>query len=88
MEKLRDYLKTLSPSEQTEFAVRCGTTIGYIRKVLCIKGRIGETLALSIERESGGLVSIESLLPEFSLELKKSGYSIKNHLQTNDTPAC
>ena len=36
MERLRAYLKTLSPPEQAKYAERSGTTIGYLRKVLSV----------------------------------------------------
>lgn len=60
---LRTYLKTLSPPQQTEFAKRCGTTIGYLRKWLCVGTHIGPSTAIAIERESGGLVRCEELAP-------------------------
>ncbi len=65
MDKLRAYLNSLSVAEQTEFAIRCGTTIGYLRKALAVKGaRIGESLCIAIERESDGTVRCEDLRPD------------------------
>lgn len=65
MDKLRAYLNALSVAEQIEFAVRCGTTIGYLRKALAVKGaRIGESLCIAIDRESGGAVPCEVLRPD------------------------
>ena len=34
MEELRLYLNSLSLEEQREFATKCGTSIGYLRKAL------------------------------------------------------
>lgn len=64
MESLRAYLKTLSPTEQQEFAVRCDTTIGYLRKVLSTGQSIGESIAIAIERESERAVTCEELRPD------------------------
>ena len=64
MEALRTYLKTLDPTEQQEFAARCGTTIGYLRKAMSIDQQVGESIVIAIERESGGAVKCESLRPD------------------------
>jgi DNA-binding transcriptional regulator YdaS (Cro superfamily) len=68
MEALHAYLKTLSPKEQSEFAVRCGTSLNYLRKSISLAKnhgkKIGMTLAVEIERESGGAVRCEQLLPD------------------------
>lgn len=36
MEELRLYLNSLSLEEQREFATKCGTSIGYLRKHLAV----------------------------------------------------
>lgn len=67
MESLREYLNSLSLAEQQEFARRCGTTIGYIRKKLSLSkrgGRFGEALAIAFERESGGRIRCEDICPD------------------------
>ena len=74
METLRSYLKTLSPADQIAFAGRCGTTIGYLRKAVCVNDRLGETLAIALERESSGVLTVAELLPDFSAILKQAGY--------------
>lgn len=63
MEKLREYLNSLSPVQQAAFARRCGTTIGYLRKALSKGGRLGESLCIEVERESSAVVRVEDLRP-------------------------
>lgn len=64
MDKLRAYLNGLTVSEQTHFAARCGTTIGYLRKALAVNQRIGESICIALERESGRSVRCEDLRPD------------------------
>lgn len=64
MEALRTYLNSLPTDQQSEFAMRCGTTVGYLRKALSKGSALGEGLCINIERESGRRVSCESLRPE------------------------
>src|SRR5262249_41912072 len=54
MESLRCYLKNLDPAQRLAFATRCGTTLGYLRKVPSTRGRISESLAIRIDKHSGG----------------------------------
>lgn len=64
MESLRTFLNGLSPTDQAVFADRCGTSIGYLRKAISTRQRIGESLAIAIERESVGAVTCEELRPD------------------------
>jgi DNA-binding transcriptional regulator YdaS (Cro superfamily) len=64
METLRTYLNRLSPAEQAVFALRCGTTIGYLRKALSKGQSLGESLCINLERESGQAVFVENLRPD------------------------
>ncbi|MCD6674879.1 MAG: helix-turn-helix domain-containing protein [Burkholderiaceae bacterium] len=64
MDKLRAYLNGLPVADQAGFAVRCGTTIGYLRKALAIRANLGESLCIAIERESAGAVRCEDLRPD------------------------
>lgn len=63
MDQLRAYLNSLSPSEQAEFALRSGTSIGYLRKALSKGQLLGEGLCINLERESGRRVTCEALRP-------------------------
>lgn len=64
MEKLRTYLNGLSTDEQTKFAERCETSVGYLRKAISIGQKLSEKLVISIERESEGAVRCEELRPD------------------------
>ena len=64
MKALRKYLNGLPPADQIAFAKRCRTTVGYLRKAISARQRIGESLAIAIERESGGEVRCEQLRPD------------------------
>jgi DNA-binding transcriptional regulator YdaS (Cro superfamily) len=64
MEPLRRYLKNLDPALRLAFATRCGTTLGYLRKVLSTRGRISESLAIRIDKHSGGTVRVEDIRPD------------------------
>ena len=63
MNSLRSYLSDLSTSEQEQFAVRCGTTIGYLRKVLSTGKPLREKVCALLERESAGQVTRQALRP-------------------------
>lgn len=64
MEELRAYINGLPPNEQVEFAERCETTIGYLRKALATKQRLGIELCIRLQRESGGVVRCEDVRPD------------------------
>lgn len=64
MNALRDYLNGLSVTEQGRFAEACGTSLGYLRKAISVDAKIGEGLAISIERESDQRVTCEELRPD------------------------
>lgn len=64
MIQLRTYLNLMSLDEQTAFADRCKTTIGYLRKAISKGERIGEKICMAIERESCGAVTCEMLRPD------------------------
>lgn len=62
--ELRNYLTSLKENgRRIDFATRCKTSIGHLRNVsygkLC-----GEDLAMRIDQESGGLVTVEELRPD------------------------
>lgn len=63
MEELRKYLNSLSLDEQREFALKCGTTIGYLRKALSRNHELGAALCVLIEKASNGLVTRKDLHP-------------------------
>lgn len=64
MDTLRTYLGTLAPDDQAAFAVRAGTTIGYLRKALSKRTRFDGALARRLDEQSGGQVSRSELRPD------------------------
>ena len=75
METLRAYLNSLTTEQQSCFAARCGTSIGYLRKAISTNQQLGEQLALSIERESLGGVPLSSIRADLKATLEASGYT-------------
>lgn len=64
VEALRTFLNSMTRAEQDEFAARCDTSIGYLRKAISTGERMRESLVINLERESGGVVLCESLRPD------------------------
>lgn len=64
METLRAYLGTLTPDEQSAYAQRAGTTIGYLRKAMSVGQRFDGALARLLDEESGGEVRRADLRPD------------------------
>lgn len=64
MESLRTYLNGKPLEEQQAYAARCGTTIGYLRKVLSTGQELGPEIVIALERESGGEVRCEDVRPD------------------------
>ncbi len=64
MDTLRSYLATMPPAEQAAYAVRAGTTIGYLRKALSKGQRFDGGLVRQLHIESDGVVSLTELRPD------------------------
>jgi len=64
MDALIDYLNSLPVPEQAAFAVRCNTTIGYLRKAASVGQKLRESVCINIDRESMGRVTVEQLRPD------------------------
>jgi len=60
-------------NERERFAAQCGTSYGHIRNVAYGK-TCAEELAIAIEKESGGIVTIAELHAEFAELLASAGY--------------
>lgn len=71
MESLRIYLNSLDKKTQIEYAIRCGTSIGYLRKAISRHHRIDGALARLLDIESGSLVNKGELRPDIWPELKE-----------------
>lgn len=66
MNALRNFLKAMPPEQQEQFAKRIGTSLGYLRKAISVQSRFSEGMAINIERESGGAVTVEELRPDLA----------------------
>jgi len=64
METLRSYINSLKPEEQVAFADRAGTSIGFLRKAICVKQKLGEGICIRIEAATKGAVRAEDLRPD------------------------
>lgn len=61
---LSEYFDPMTPEQRECFAQRCGTSVGYLKHIKNGHKNASATLAINIDRESGGLVKKESLCPE------------------------
>lgn len=61
---LKNYLSTLTLKQRDALAERCGTSAGHLRNVSYGYRSCGESLAIALERESGGSVTCEELRPD------------------------
>lgn len=75
MENLRDYLNSLDRDAQAQYAARCGTSVGYLRKAISMRHRIDGALARALDVESGSVVSRADLRPDIWPELKEPSHA-------------
>ncbi|KAA9166609.1 helix-turn-helix domain-containing protein [Delftia sp. BR1] len=61
MDKLLTYLNGLPKADRQAFVARCDTSEGYLRKAISKGQRLGESLCIAIDRESGGAVRCEDI---------------------------
>ncbi|SMF93962.1 hypothetical protein SAMN02949497_1258 [Methylomagnum ishizawai] len=61
---LKTYLRSLSQQQKEDFATRCSCTLQHIKFVAYRAKQASETLAMAIERQSGGAVTVEELRPD------------------------
>lgn len=64
VQALKSYLSNLSMVERKAFASAVGSSVGHICNVSYGYKPCGESLAISIERESDGKVRCEDLRPD------------------------
>lgn len=70
--QLKIFFNALSTDGKKNFAERCHTTVGYITQVMYGNSNPSASLAIDIDRESGGLVPCESLCPGADFDYVKS----------------
>ena len=76
MKKLRVCLNSMTPAKQEEFARRCGTSIGYLRKAISVGAQFDVQLCINIEVESGGVVRCEDLRPDVTWATLRSSTAV------------
>lgn len=67
MNELKIYLNSLTMKEQVDFARRCDTSVGYLRKAISKNSRLGTEICVAIERETNGLVTRKHLIEDWHL---------------------
>lgn len=71
---LKTYLNPLSRAGKEQLAVQLGTSVGFLSQIAYGHRRCSPDLAIAIERETGGSVTVADLRPEFAKTLKAAGY--------------
>lgn len=66
MDKLISYLNGLGKPERADFAARCGTSEGYMRKARSTNQKFRCELCVRIERESKGAVTRRDLREDWA----------------------
>ncbi len=61
---LKTYLSSLSLKERDALAKRCKTTAAHLRNVSYGYRPCGESLAINLDRETGGAVPCEEMRPD------------------------
>lgn len=64
MKNLKSFYMSLSVIERDDFARRCNTTRAHLTNISYGLKSCGESLAICIERESGGVVRCEDTRPD------------------------
>lgn len=86
--QLKTFFNALSPADKKSFAQKCNTTVGYITQVMYGNSNPSASLAIDIDRESGGQVPCESLCPGADFEYVKrkaaADLNLSNLKEIND----
>tara|TARA_B100000214_G_scaffold374742_1_gene358456 strand:+ start:1665 stop:1907 length:243 start_codon:yes stop_codon:yes gene_type:complete len=64
MKSLRLYLNSMSRADQEEFAAKCKTSLGYLRKALSTRQKLGIELTSRLHKHSGGAVRATDIRPD------------------------
>lgn len=65
MDNFIKYFNSMTADERESFARKCGTSVGYIRKIISLRGKsfFGPKMCLKFKRASGGLIDPRELRP-------------------------
>lgn len=76
---LAEYLSSLAAAERLSFAQRCRTSTDYLGHVAAGRRTPKVDLAVAIERESGGRVLCETLLPNVDWAYLRAPREAREH---------
>lgn len=63
MDKLRKFLNSMPVEMQIVFAANCRTSLSYLRKIISMEREPRADLAIAIDRNSRGAVTVEDVSP-------------------------
>jgi DNA-binding transcriptional regulator YdaS (Cro superfamily) len=69
---LHAYILSMLQEDRPGFAERCGTSLPYLMQIAYGNRKPKAALAIAIERESGGEVRCEQLLPDIDWDYLRS----------------
>ena len=64
MKALRTYIYSMPPDERKAFAIRAGTSIGYLTKALSTRQRFDVALVVELVKASDGELRPQDLRPD------------------------
>jgi DNA-binding transcriptional regulator YdaS (Cro superfamily) len=77
----------MSLRQRDRFAERCGTTGGHLRNVSYGYKQAAESLAINIERESNGAVTVEELRPDVDWSVIRDSRAKRRSIQSGEVAA-
>lgn len=75
-ENLRSYFLGLSANERVEYAQKCQTTVGFITQIYLGNSPCNPTLAIELDKHSGGLVKCDELSPVTDFDYLRQQVSV------------
>jgi len=64
MNSLRLYLNSMSRADQEAYAKKCRTSLGYLRKALSTRQKLGVELVSRLHKHSGGAARATDIRPD------------------------
>ena len=71
--ELKQFIRSVPLDQREGFAQRCGTSLNYLKLVAYKAKPCSERLAIAIERESAGAVTVEELRPDVPWHVIRNG---------------
>lgn len=86
---MRAFLKSLSRPEQEGFAVRCGTTVNYLRTAMSKRAKMDAALIARLVEHSAGKIPPEEIRPDVNWDVFATGTRQRRHKACErGVPAC